>query len=349
MKWETTSFVSRHQANPVLSAKDVPYHATLVFNAGITKYQGKYVMVFRNDFGEEGNPQFEGTNIGLAFSDDGIRWEVTGKPWIDRAKAFELTQPFYLNRDSSQIVRRMYDPRLTVVDGRCYMCCAVDTNHGIRGGMVVTEDFESMELVSLSLPENRNMVLFPEKVEDRFVRLERPMPVYSLPKNRHKFDVWLSDSTDLKYWGNHSLVLGTEEVAFCNDKIGPAAPPVKTKHGWLTTFHSVERFPDRGRNGWEPHSWQKVYYAGIMLLDLKDPRKVIGRHRAPLLAPEAPYEKENGFRNDVIFPGGMVLEDSGEVKIYYGAADTVECLATANVDDLVKLCMGEKGQNCNAY
>ena len=60
--------------------------------------------------------------------------------------------------------------------------------------------------------------------------------------------------------------------------------------------------------------------------------------REPLIAPEAPYETDGGFRNDVIFPGGMILEDSGEVKIYYGAADTVECLATAHVDDLVKLC-----------
>ena len=77
----------------------------------------------------------------------------------------------------------------------------------------------------------------------------------------------------------------------------------------------------------------------LMLLDLEDPRKIIGLHKEPLLVPEAPYEIEGGYRNDVIFPGGMILEDSGEVKIYYGAADTVECLATANVDDLIGLCL----------
>ena len=74
-----------------------------------------------------------------------------------------------------------------------------------------------------------------------------------------------------------------------------------------------------------------------MLLDLDDPRHIIGLCREPLLAPEAPYEVEGGFRNNVIFPGGMILEDDGEVKIYYGAADTVECLATAHVDDLIAL------------
>ena len=71
-----------------------------------------------------------------------------------------------------------------------------------------------------------------------------------------------------------------------------------------------------------------------MLLDLDDPSKVIGMAREPLLRAEAEYELD-GFRGSVIFPGGMILEDDGEVKIYYGAADTVECLATASVEELL--------------
>jgi beta-1,4-mannooligosaccharide/beta-1,4-mannosyl-N-acetylglucosamine phosphorylase len=126
-------------------------------------------------------------------------------------------------------------------------------------------------------------------------------------------------------------------VPFANDKIGPGAPPVKTPRGWLTTFHSVDLDPSRGKNGWESF-WRKRYCAGIMLLDLENPSKVIGLSQKPLLAPEAAYETSGGFRNDVIFPGGMILEPSGEVKIYYGSADTVECLATAHVDDLLNLC-----------
>ncbi len=79
-----------------------------------------------------------------------------------------------------------------------------------------------------------------------------------------------------------------------------------------------------------------------MLLDLEDPSKVIGMSKLPLIAPETDYEVNEGIRQNVIFPGGMILEDSGEVKIYYGAADTVECLATADVDDLLKLCIDKK-------
>jgi beta-1,4-mannooligosaccharide/beta-1,4-mannosyl-N-acetylglucosamine phosphorylase len=99
----------------------------------------------------------------------------------------------------------------------------------------------------------------------------------------------------------------------------------------------VDIDPARGKNGWEPQ-WTKRYCAGIMLLDLEQPWKVIGLCPTPLLAPETAYEASEGFRTGVIFPGGMILEDDGSVKIYYGAADTVECLATAHVDDLLALC-----------
>ncbi|HEY3322107.1 MAG TPA: glycoside hydrolase family 130 protein [Planctomycetota bacterium] len=318
---KSTPVIRRHPANPILAAKDIPYPATLIFNAGVTKFQGRYVMVFRNDYGRWGDTKFDGTNLGLAFSKDGIKWVVQPKP------CFAL---------ADQEVSRAYDPRLTVIDGRCYMCFAVDTKHGLRGGIAETEDFERFEILSLTVPDNRNMVLFPERLGGKFVRLERPFPVYSRG-GQDRFDIWISDSPDLRYWGNSQLLLGVEDVPFANNKIGPGAPPVKTSKGWLTTFHAVDLDPARGKNGWEP-SWKKRYTAGIMLLDLHDPKEVIGISKEPLLVPEAPYEIGGGFRNDVIFPGGMILEDSGEVKIYYGAADTVECLATADVGDLLKLC-----------
>ena len=98
-------------------------------------------------------------------------------------------------------VSRAYDPRLTVLDGRCYMCFAVDTKHGLRGGIAVTEDFEKFEVLSLTVPDNRNMVLLPRKIGGKYVRLERPFPVYSRG-GQDRFDTWISDSPDLKYWGN---------------------------------------------------------------------------------------------------------------------------------------------------
>jgi beta-1,4-mannooligosaccharide/beta-1,4-mannosyl-N-acetylglucosamine phosphorylase len=215
------------------------------------------------------------------------------------------------------------------------MCFAIDTKHGLRGGIGKIHDLDRLEILSMTVPDNRNMVLFPEKIGGMYARLERPMPIYSRGKDR--FDTWFSVSPDLKFWGESRLVLGVEDVPFANDKVGPAAPPVKTEKGWLTTFHAVDRQAGRGKNGWEP-SWDKRYTAGIMLLDLEDPTKVIGMSKEPLIAPELPFETDEGFRQNVIFPGGMILEDDETVKIYYGASDTVECLATASLSDLIALC-----------
>ena len=307
---------------PVLTRHDVPYNAALVFNAGVTKFNGKYIMIFRNDYGDFDAHKLTGTNLGLAESTDGINWTVSEKPC------------FALKTDE---IDRAYDPRLTVIDGVCYMCFAVDTKHGVCGGIAQTEDFENFDVISISAPDNRNMVLFPEKINGNFVRLERPMPVYSR-WHQDRFDMWLSESPDLVYWGKSRLVMAVEDVPYANDKIGPAAPPIKTDKGWLTTFHAVERDNTLGKNGWED-KWQKKYYGGICLLDLENPSKVLGIYKEPLIVCEEDFELRDGFRQNAIFPGGMIAEDDGTVKIYYGASDTVECVATANIDDLVTLCL----------
>ncbi|OGV48746.1 MAG: glycosidase [Lentisphaerae bacterium GWF2_52_8] len=335
---KSSPVIKRCPANPILTAANVPAPASLIFNAGIVKYQGRYVMLFRNDCFHPETRAFQCIRLGMAYSKDGIAWEVQKNLQAIEKPLMEAAARHYLYRDVSKELLRAYDPRLTVIDGRVIICFALDTLHGLRGGIATTEDFEHFDVTCLTTPDNRNMVVFPERVGGKYIRLERPMPVYS--HGRDKFDIWLSSSSDLRSWGEPALVLGMEEVPFANDKLGPAAPPVRTSKGWLTTFHAVDRDDLRGKNGWEA-KWQKRYTAGIMLLDLNDPRKVIGFHKEPLLAPEAPYEIADGYRNHVIFPGGMILEDNGEVKIYYGAADTVECLATAHVDDLLDLCLNK--------
>ena len=110
------------------------------------------------------------------------------------------------------------------------------------------------------------------------------------------------------------------------------------KKGRLVPTHGMDRDDTRGKNGWED-TWKKRYCAGMMLLDWENPRKVLGVYRKPLLAPEADYEVKNGFRINVIFPAGAILEGDGTLKIYYGASDTVIALATAKADDLVDLCL----------
>ena len=320
------TIVNRYHGNPILTAEQVKFPANLIFNAGVAKFKEKYVMVFRNDynypksmfddhFAGKGELHAPSSNLGLAYSDDGLNWEPLDKP------IFEI---------KNDEIKRVYDPRLTVINERCYMSFAIDTQHeDNRCGIAVTDDFESFEIISITPPNNRNVLLFPEKINGLYYRLERPF-------NSQNGDIWISSSPDLQYWGNWERLLSGKNLDFCNSKIGPGAPPIKTDKGWLTLFHTVTK-TEENLKSWEK-KWHSRYSVGIMLLDLKDPSKIIGMYDKPLIEPEMDYELD-GFRGSVVFPGGMILEDSGEVKIYYGAADTVECLATANIDDLIKLCL----------
>ncbi|MBQ3669368.1 MAG: glycosidase, partial [Clostridia bacterium] len=174
--------VKRYSGNPVLTKDDVPYDSALVFNAGVIRWKDGYAVAFRNDYGctqaeWEAGKRFKGTNIGLALSEDGIHWKVEPEPILDI-------------KDSE--IERVYDPRLTVIGDEAYMTFAVDTRHGLRGGIARTKDLRNYEILSMSVPDNRNMVLFPEKVNGMYLRLERPMPVYSR-RRRDRFDIWISE------------------------------------------------------------------------------------------------------------------------------------------------------------
>ena len=120
---KSAACVRRHPSNPVLSAKDIPYPADLIFNAGVVKRGGKYYMVFRNDYGYA-DERFAGTNIGVAESDDGVHWIARPEPMV---RAEDV-------RDGE--IGRIYDPRLTMIGDELFICFAVDTRHGIRGGNI---------------------------------------------------------------------------------------------------------------------------------------------------------------------------------------------------------------------
>ena len=317
--------IARYPHNPVLTGKQVPYASDLVFNAGVIPYKGGYAMVFRNDYGYIARGSFTGTNIGLALSPDGIHWQAE-------------QQPVFSMKDEE--IMRAYDPRLTVIDGEIYMTFAVDTRHGLRGAIAHTDDLHRFDVISMSVPDNRNMVLFPQKYQGMYMRLERPMPVYSR-RGKDRFDIWWSESPDLIHWGYSHLVAGVEDFPFANDKIGPGAPPVYTEKGWLALTHTVDIDPERGKNGWED-KWTKRYCAAVILLDRDEPWKMIGHSRVPLLAPEADYETKAGFRTNVIFPTGAITMPDGTLRIYYGASDTVIALAEAKIDDLIALCLEGK-------
>ena len=201
------------------------------------------------------------------------------------------------------------DPRITALRNRFHFTYVAVSRHGAATALASTEDFRTFTRHGIIFPpENKDVMMFPDKIEGRYLALHRPNPAqhFSPP------EIWLASSPDLLCWGNHAPLLsgdGTREAG----RIGAGAPPLRTTEGWLAIYHGNGPLP-RGRHG------VGRYSAGAVLLDRHDPRRIIGRC-ANVLVPQTSYERK-GFVPDVVFPTGVVPR--GEtILVYYGAAD--EC------------------------
>jgi predicted GH43/DUF377 family glycosyl hydrolase len=301
--------LKRYPNNPVLTGKDFPAGSGIkrVFNSGVIKAGKRYVMACRVEDAALRN------RIWIAESDDGLRWVPRPGPVElphDDPEFAEYTAGMY------------YDPRITYLDGKYYLMHAAHSSHGCRLSLLTTSDFSRFQwLGHVSAPDNRNGALFPERINGLYARLERPNTGGAFG------DMWVSYSPDLIFWGKAKCVLRNRDVRWAWTKIGPGAVPIRTEHGWLTIFHGV-------RTQCAQHY---VYQLGVCLLDLDDPSRVIGRSEEAILEPEEHYELV-GQTPSVVFTSGAVLEDDGEVKVYYGGADTVQCLATIPLARLLEAC-----------
>ena len=153
----------------------------------------------------------------------------------------------------------------------------------------------------------------------------------------------MSSSPDLRHWANSRHILATGEILFANSKMGPGAPPVRTRKGWLSTFHAgvARRHTREERMGGEV---AQSLHGRAHVNGPQNPWRIIGFCEIPLMVPTAWYEtgldvpdgiSYDPFREDVIFPGGMLLEDDGEVKIYYRACRRPACAVQAHVYRLI--------------
>ena len=308
-KFTSFSHVDRYPGNPILTAADFPpsHRIQHVFNSGVVKYQGRYLMMCRCENARL-KPLFW-----IAESDDGIRFTLRAAPVV-----MPVDDPVFARHTS----KTFYDPRITPLDGKFYITHAAHSEHECRLSLLETEDFEVFRWKGfISEPDNRNGVLFPAKFNGLYARLDRPNV------GNGNSAIWISYSPDLIHWGQSEIVLEKNQIHWCYGKIGPGAVPIRTEHGWLNIFHGV-------RTQCAQHY---VYQLGVCLHDLENPGRLIGFSRETILAPEEPYEIL-GQAPTVVFTCGAVLEDDGSLKLYYGGADRVMCLATTSVDRLVALC-----------
>jgi predicted GH43/DUF377 family glycosyl hydrolase len=212
------------------------------------------------------------------------------------------------------------DPRLTQIGERCYFTYVAVSRHGVATALASTVDFQHFVRHGIILcPENKDVVLFPERIGGEYYCLHRP--VGSMHFTRP--EIWLARSADLVHWGRHEQLVGGT-AAWESGKIGAGTPPLKTPEGWLVLFHGNHK-PKAGEVG--------SYAAGAFLLDLEHPNRILGRTADPVLEPNTDYEK-HGFVPRVVFPTGIVRQGE-KVLVYFGAADTCTALVEWNLKDLL--------------
>lgn len=342
--------IFRSPKNPVIEPKDIKpsggdFEVIGAFNAGVARFRGEVILLVRvaerpisthpdivlsgvydtaerkivlKEFSkDDGETDFSDprliitpsetyltsiSHLRLARSKNGIDFEIDDRPTMVPANDVESFG--------------IEDARISVVGGVFYITYVAVSPFGVTTCLASTEDFNSFERYGVIFcPDNKDALLFPERIGGKYYALHRP--VSSLFK---KNEIWIAESPDLKFWGNHRCLMGPQKGLWDGVKIGASAVPFKVSEGWVEIYHGVDE--------------ENRYCLGAVLLDGEKPWKVVARSKKPLFEPETDYECE-GFFGNVVFSCGALFEN-GKVGIYYGAADTTVCYAEMPIEDVLE-------------
>ena len=329
----------KYKGNPILSPKaDSSWENLVTCNPGVIYDNGTFYMLYR----AAGDDEDHVIRFGLATSRDGFHFtRMSGEPafgpsldgpdsgCVEDPRIVKFGDTFYIT-----YAYRPYAPgrywtfphdvvRLPACDGFAPKAWARSLGNT---GLAMTKDFRSFRrLGRLTSPvlDDRDVILFPQKVEGRYVMLHRPKDWVGPSYGVSEPSIWIKFSDDLLAWEDKpSTLLLTGRPHSWEEKIGGSTPPILTDEGWLMLYHGVA---DGGL---------AQYSVGALLLKADDPTVVLARTPEPILEPELPYET-SGFYNGCVFPTGNVVVD-GTLYVYYGAADKYVGVATCKLDELIK-------------
>lgn len=297
----------RYDKNPILTVEDWPYMAHSVFNPAVTMVDGTTLLMVR----VEDHRGF--SHLTVARSKNGIDgWEIDSEPT--------------LFPDSVNYPEEIYgieDPRITYVDDmkKWAVAYTVYSDSGPLTSLALTEDFHSFKRVGAILPpESTGGSIFPVKFNGRWAILHRQVSGMV----GAKANIWISFSPDMKYWGEHQVLLYAREGGWWDaNSIGTCPQPIRVPDGWLIMYHGMRQTTPKMN-----------YRLGLALLDPDDPRKVLQRSEGWVFGPREMYERI-GDVSDTVFPCGWVLVGD-ELRIYYGSADTSISLASAKMNGVLE-------------
>lgn len=361
------SLFTRCPENPIVVPGRYPWRMAVTFNPGVIYEDGRFYLFERC----AGQLRPFICTIGLLVSDDGIHFEQVGDHPVFRPEDCGTPQqpgspygsvqdPRVVKIDGLYYLTFAYRPYawsshptgIGVPDSHesefpgvkrapndTFSAGSSNVQAGrpdnlTRSGIAVSNDLHEWRFHSwVSAPDidDRDVILFPEKIHGRFVVLRRPLqwvgPRYGVTGP----SIWLSESVNLQDWSDPKLV-ARAEFPWEDNRIGGSTPPIKTEHGWLVLFHGVQTV--------DASIKRVVYRVGAMMLDLEDPSQVIARPSDYVMEPETYYERFGAYIPNVIFPTANVVKD-GLVYLYYGCCDTAIALATCPLDELIDWVMSD--------
>lgn len=318
--------LERFIGNPIIHpARGTYWESKATFNPTAFEHDGKVHIIYRAiGVGDISTLGYASSNDGLSFGDRNF------KPiFVHKNISLTKGEPVFYESGGGWN-GGAEDPRITKIDDMLYMTyTAFDGWGSVRIGLtsISLEDFLNKkwnwrEPVMISPPgmPAKNGCLLPEKINGKYVIFSRLHLGPNVPQN-----ITIDFVDDLSFkgkWLKGEYQINPREGYWDSIKVGVGAPPIKTKYGWLFIYQGV---------GYQDPSKYKI---GAMLLDLKDPTKVLYRSKEPILEPDMFYENE-GYKSGVVYSCGAVIKD-GTLFVYYGGADMVTCVATADLNLFLK-------------
>ena len=334
--------VLRYAGNPILTCHDVNRVWTApglkvktVHNAGVTRYGGEVVMLFRSHL------RCGISVLGIARSEDGLKgWRVDPEPAMLPCRQNDL---FADGVDQARLIENeaggIEDPRISMIDDTFFITYSAYhalVKDRVRVSLATTTDFLTFRRYGPLLERDmRNVVIFPEAIGGKFVGLFRPNNTAGAGDAGGacaEILIGTADRIESNRWEirPEPLIRTGGGPSACSDKIGPGAPPIKTRHGWLNIFHGVRSTMDGN-----------PYVLGVALHDLARPQDV-EVSAIPILLPSRGdckvADTDYVHVPNVVFTCGALKRDDGTILIYYGGCDTVMNVGLSHEDVLAELC-----------
>ncbi len=313
-------YVKRSPHNPILSPLlENPWENSAVFNCCPIKKGKKIDLVYRaiSEKKNVGGHELQLSVIGHATSSDGAKFK-------DRR---ELILP-----EMEWEKFGCEDPRITKIEDKYYILYTALSEfpfsaEGIKVALAISKDLKKIDEKHLVTPFNaKAMTLFPEKINGKFtailsVNTDNPPSKICVAQFDKESDMWSQE-----YWHKFYREIDGHEIKLSrssSDHVEIGAPPIKTKDGWLFVYSHIQNY----------FSENKVFGFEAFLTDLNDPKKIIKRTTESFFAPETSYERY-GQVDNIVFPSGAIVIGN-DLRIFYGAADTVCASADVNLNLLL--------------